>query len=63
MYSKAKEQKMKIIVGKWINGQQTDAWTWEELHNQLKGMQPETIDCCFLYLLRLSGSLHTVCPH
>lgn len=33
MYSKAKEQKMKIIVGKWINGLQTETWTWEELHN------------------------------
>lgn len=63
VYSKKKEAKMILIVGEAMQKLSScDQTSWEPFAAQLSrvGLEKETLDCAFVYCLRLSGNLSDV---
>ena len=64
VYSKKKEAKMKLIVGDAIRRVPCAAnyteWDLFAKELTLVGIEKETLDCAFVYCLRISGNLSEV---
>lgn len=63
VYSKKKEQKMKLILGEiFMNLKAVYYSKWSHFEKELfkAKMEKETIDCAFVYCLRMSNRLSDV---
>jgi hypothetical protein len=64
-FSRNKENKMKLIIGKaLLEEEEIELESFEGLIEMLfvKGIQKETLDCALIYLLRLSDNYIEVIP-